>query len=114
MATFTVTCADGTRCPGNSSCLPPGLCVCSPGFVGVDCTGRVCGSMCTFPNWVCALSLFCGGGTVLCPSGTLCPRHSTCDAMGRCVCNPGFASVTCTGTRCESCPGTAYRCVPAT
>jgi hypothetical protein len=113
MSTFTITCADGTRCPTNSSCLPPGLCVCSPGFVGVDCTGRACGTMCSFPNWGCALSLFCGGGTVLCPTGTQCPRHSTCDAMGRCVCAPGFVSVTCAGSRCESCPGTAYRCIPA-
>lgn len=109
---FTVVCSDGTRCPTNSACVMGGRCLCNTGFVGVACNGVACGSACTYPNWSCQPQPFCGTGSFLCPSGTVCPRHAECDMAGRCVCSPGFVAVTCTGVRCDTCPSNNYHCVP--
>lgn len=109
---FTETCDNGAICPSNSNCTADNLCACRPGYVGRTCAGVDCGTSCTYPNWYCARSSFCGSGAVTCPGGVTCPRHATCSAGGQCVCAFGYMAVTCAGDRCTSCPGTDYRCVP--
>ena len=111
---FTETCDDGSLCPSNSNCTADNLCACRPGYVGRTCAGVDCGVSCAYPNWYCARASFCGAGAISCAGGVTCPRHATCAAGGQCVCAPGFVAVTCAGDRCTSCPGTDYRCVPAT
>lgn len=112
MTNFTEVCADMSRCPTNSTCMTGGLCLCNTGYIGVDCMGIACGASCAYPNWSCQPQNFCGTGEFLCGSGTRCPRHAACNAMNQCVCDTGFVAVTCSGVRCDTCPGTNYRCVP--
>jgi hypothetical protein len=109
---FTETCSDGSICPSNSNCTADNLCACRPGYVGRTCAGVDCGTSCTYPDWYCARSSFCGTGAISCPGNITCPRHSTCAAAGQCLCAFGYMAVTCSGDRCTSCPGTDYRCVP--
>ncbi len=111
---FTVTCTNGATCPTNALCTFDNFCGCAPGFAARTCDGTDCGTLCTAPDWYCARAGFCGGGAVTCAGGFLCPRHAACDEARRtCICNAGFVAVNCAGARCTACPGTDYRCVPA-
>ncbi len=112
---FTVACDEGVVCPSNSLCTVDNLCSCLPGYVARTCAGVDCGLSCTYPDWYCARAGFCGGGAIACMGGFTCPRHSVCNESTRsCVCATGYVAVTCLGDRCTACPGTDYRCVPAT
>ena len=52
-------------------------------------------------------------GAITCAGGYLCPLRSRCDEATRsCDCEAGFVAVDCSGTRCTSCPGVSYRCIP--
>ncbi len=111
---FTVACDEGVVCPTNSICTVDNLCSCLPGYIARTCAGVACGLTCTSPDWYCARAGFCGGGAIACTGGFTCPRHAVCNESTRsCVCAPGYVAVNCSGDRCTACPGTDYRCVPA-
>jgi hypothetical protein len=114
-SSFIIACDEGVVCPANSVCTADNLCSCQSGYVARTCAGVDCGLSCTYPDWYCARAGFCAGGAVACVGGFTCPRHAVCNESARsCVCAPGYMAVTCGGDRCTACPGTDYRCVPAT
>ena len=109
---FTITCPDSTRCPRDSHCAGGGRCECDEGYAATTCGDDACG-VCAFPDWWCRRAFFCGGGSITCPGGYLCPVRSRCDVDTRsCQWEAGFVAVDCSGSRCTSCPGVSYRCVP--
>lgn len=113
-SSFTVPCGKDGVCPANSNCTVDSLCSCLPGYVARTCAGVDCGTSCSYPDWYCARAGFCAGGAVACRSGFTCPRHAVCNEDARtCTCAPGYTAVNCSGDRCTACPGTDYRCVPA-
>merc|ERR1711871_1732594 len=108
---------DGTvsSCGGRGKCDGNGLCICSKGFTGVDCSTRYCGpdSNCnghgSCVNEVCECDegfagAYCTRRT--CPTSQLysendCSGHGACSSDGTCKCVLGWAG---RGCGMEYCP----------
>jgi hypothetical protein len=113
-ANFTVPCTGGGMswtCPTHADCGAAGTCTCMEHYLATTCSGSPCAAGCAYPNWFCAPEApFCNRGSIRCPSGSRCPRFSTCLDGGGCRCLTGFFAKECDATLCTACPGTAWYC----
>ncbi len=68
----------------------------------VEFAGACDGSTCGAANF-----------TVNCGGSSTCAQNSMCTSTGRCLCLPGFTTVSCSGAMCSSCAFPDWWCRPA-
>jgi len=97
---------DPSVCSNHGTCINE-ICICTPGFIGFDCSQANCtavcqnGGNCVGPNVCdCPAGLWTGP-TCTIPICTNCTGdHQTCTSPNTCVCETGFQGPTCDAPIC--------------
>uniref|UniRef100_A0A8V0YE64 Wnt inhibitory factor 1 n=1 Tax=Gallus gallus TaxID=9031 RepID=A0A8V0YE64_CHICK len=109
-AIFFKTCQQALcapRCMNGGLCITPGLCICPPGFYGINCDKANCTTTC-FNGGTCFYL-----GKCICPSGfegdqceiskchQPCRNGGKCMGKNKCKCSKGYQGDLCSKPVCE-------------
>ncbi|XP_061323844.1 wnt inhibitory factor 1 isoform X2 [Pezoporus flaviventris] len=119
-AIFFKTCQQALctpRCMNGGLCITPGLCICPPGFYGINCDKANCTTTC-FNGGTCFYL-----GKCICPSGyegdqceiskchQPCRNGGKCTGKNKCKCSKGYQGDLCSKPVCEPSCGLYGTCV---